>query len=253
MRWRLAILAIVAWLLIGPPAAAAVRHPGMFSRTVLSSTQLPTEVAPQNATDVVSVAVDNYSGFWLFLTQEGFFIPPYTIGWIANVHPGTTNVPIQKKTPVTMAGSNTDAQIIVSLYDSLLQPSSGYQIINTSPVHLWIANFQDLVPAGPGSTFIDLSGFGGAAGNVFYLLAVSATFDDNGVNPPPAPTQTIFLHFQYSSVNEIDGVINANAPVMHIPLNREVANFGGHPGRVNVNWNASAGANFILGIEFEAI
>lgn len=88
----------------------------------------------QFITQIQSLAVDNYSGRWLLVGQEGLLIPPYTIGWVGNLYSSKLSASIVLSTPTFQNAPNTswvniEGEVVVSFYDDALAPSPGYSIM----------------------------------------------------------------------------------------------------------------------------
>jgi hypothetical protein len=82
-------------------------------------------------TQIQGITVDNYSGQWLKISQEGLFIPPYTLGWTSNLYSSKTAVDIVSATPATtfqLTINTSRGDVVVSFYDNFISPSGGYSI-----------------------------------------------------------------------------------------------------------------------------
>lgn len=92
-----------------------------------------TSINAQFSTQIESLTVDNYSGRWLRVTQEGLFIPPYTLGWVGNLYGSKLAIQVALSAPsfTNPLGSgwvNIEGEVVCSFYDEPLAPSNGYSI-----------------------------------------------------------------------------------------------------------------------------
>jgi hypothetical protein len=86
------------------------------------------------SSQINGVTVDNYSGQWLRISQEGLFIPPYTLGWSSNLYSSKTAVDIILASPATalqLVVNTSRGDVVVSFYDEVISPSAGYSIAPT--------------------------------------------------------------------------------------------------------------------------
>lgn len=80
-------------------------------------------------TQARAIVVDNYSGFWLGIGNDGIFVPPSTVGFVANFYSSSaSSILVRKQLPTGVLDSQQTkitGTIIVALYDEPLAPNPG--------------------------------------------------------------------------------------------------------------------------------
>lgn len=193
----------------------------MKIRRAINTAFLPTSI-DLGSLQTRSISIDNPSAFWLKVGQDELFVPPRTLGWVANFE-GTLlgSVTIDKASPSSLilnptSGGEDDLIIITS--DQPLLPSAG--TVFTGPAHTTNPFGQTAVGAGnygagniPTGASIRGMSISGVVTVGIGLIDVYVTDGATSIRIPPnvilIPNFVAALHASYEFVPPLDLSVGA--------------------------------------------
>lgn len=207
------------------------------------------QLGPQQS---VGFIIDNYSNRWLSVAGGQFFVPPFVIGYAANLYGASpSSIPVRLGAPAGVAQPVTvvNGDVVLSVYDTPVPPYPGSSYQTSRTQSGFLASFQTAL-VGLSNPTIDLSGFGGLSGGAFFLNSVTLSYDM--ISKAAAPASSVALELDFDATNTIPVDIVPGTPTMQVMTGAVECRVAGVAGRVRANFQRFGAADepIIIGLGY---